>query len=163
MSDFATPWKPARLPHPSSFPRVYSNSCPLSQWCHPTVSSSVVPFSSYLQSFPASGSFLMSRPFTSGGQSMGASASASALSMNIQGWFPLGLTVLNLLTIQRMLRVFSSTAVQKHQLFSTQPSLWSNSHIHIWLLGKTITLTLWEKPQLCLCWQSNVSAFKYAV
>ena len=84
----------ARLPCPSSLPRVCSNSCPLSWWCHPTISSSVTPFCSYLQSFPASGSFPMSWPFISDGQSIGASASASVLPMNIQGWFPLGSTVL---------------------------------------------------------------------
>ena len=82
----------ARLPCPSFSPRACSNSCPLGWWCHPTISSSVVPFSSCLQSFPASGSFLMSRLFSSGGQSIGASASASVLPMNIQNWFPLGLT-----------------------------------------------------------------------
>ena len=81
----------ARFPYPSLSLRVDSNSCPLSQWCHPTITSSVIPFSSCLLSFPASGSFLMSRPFTSGGQSIGASASASALSVNVRGWFPLGL------------------------------------------------------------------------
>ena len=111
--------KPTRLSYPSSYPRVCSNSHLLSWWCHPTISSSVIPFSSCLQSFPASGSFPMSWLFASGGQSMGASASGSAISMNIQGSFPLGLTVLNLLAIQRMLRVFSSTTVQKHQLFSS--------------------------------------------
>ena len=82
----------ARPPCPSPTPRVYSDSCPLSQWCHPTISSSVVPFSSRLQSFPASGSFQMSLFFTSGGQNNGTSTSAPVLPMNIQGWFPLGLT-----------------------------------------------------------------------
>ena len=91
---FATPWTAARWPPcPSTTPGACSNSCPLSQWCHPTVSSSVVPFSC-LWSFPASGSFLMSQFFASGGQSIGAPASASLLPMNIQGWFPLGLTAL---------------------------------------------------------------------
>ena len=107
-----------RLPSPSPTPGACSNSCPLSQWCHQTISSSVIPFSSCLQSFPALVSFPMSQFFPSNDQSIGASASASALAMNIQGWFPLGLTVLHLLAIQRMLRVFSSTTVQK-QLFST--------------------------------------------
>ena len=101
----------------------YSNSCPLSQWCHPTMSSSVVPFSCP-QSFPASGSFPMSQLFTSGGQSIGASASASVLPMNIQGWFPLGLTGLISLLSKGLSRIFSSTTVRKHQFFSTQPSLW---------------------------------------
>ena len=117
-----------RLPCPSPAPRVYSNSCPLSRYCHPTISSSVVPFSSHLQSFPASGSFLMSQFFTSGGQSVGVSASASVLPMSIQGWFPLGLTGLISLLSKGLSRVFST--VQKHQFFSAQPSLWSNSHIH---------------------------------
>ena len=83
-----------QAPYPSTSPRVCSNACPLSRWCHPTISSSVVPFSSCLQSFPASGSFLKSLLFTTGGQNIGASASASVIPMNIQGWFPLGLTVL---------------------------------------------------------------------
>ena len=90
---FATPWTAnARLPCPSPTPRVYSNSCPLSRWCHPTISSSVIPFSSRLQSFPASGAFQMSQLFTSGGQSIGVSASTSVLPMNIQDSFPLGWT-----------------------------------------------------------------------
>ena len=124
-----------RLPCPSPSPRACSNSCPLSQWCHPNISSSVVPFSFCFQSFPASGSFPMSRLFASDGQSIGASASASALPMNIQGWFPLGLTGLILLS-KGLSRVFSSTIVWRHQFFSTQPSLWSNSYIHTWLLEK---------------------------
>ena len=123
-----------RLPCPSPSPRVCSNSCPLSQWCHPTISSSVVPISSHLQSFPASGSFPMSWLFPSGGQSIGASASASVFPKNIQGWFPLGQTGLNSLLSKGLSRVFSSTTVQNHQFFGTQPSLWSNSHIHTWLL-----------------------------
>ena len=123
----------ARPPCPSSTPRVYSNSCPLSRWCHPTISSSVIPFSSRLQSFPVSGSFLMSQFFASGGQSIGVSASASVIPMNIQDWFPLGLTGL-ILQSKGLSRVFSNTTVQKHQFFSTDLSLWSNSHIHTWLL-----------------------------
>ena len=106
-------------PSPSSW--VFSNSCPLSQWCHPTLSSSVIPFSSCLQSFPASGSLTMSQFFASGGQSIGASASASVLPMNIQDWFPLGWTGLISLLSEGLSRVFSSTTVQKHQLFSPQP------------------------------------------
>ena len=121
----------ARLPCPSPSPRVCSNSCPLRQWCHPTISSSVIPFSRF-QSFPASGSFLMSQLFTSGGQSIG--ASASVLPMNIQDWFPLGFTGLISLLSKRLSRVFSSITVQKHQFFSAQPSLWFHSHIHTWLL-----------------------------
>ena len=123
-----------RLPCPSPTPRAYSNSCLSSQWCHPIISSSVIPFSSCLQSSPASGSFPMSQFFTSDGQSIGASASASVLPMNIQGWWPLGLTGLISLLSKGLLRVFSSTTVGKYQLFSTQPSLWSNSHIRTWLL-----------------------------
>ena len=113
----------SRPPCPSPTPRVYSNSCPLSQWCHPTISSSVVPFSSRLQSFPASGSFQMSQFLTSGGQSIGVSASASVLPMNIQDWFPLGWTNWISLQSKRPSRVFSNTTVQKHQFFATQISL----------------------------------------
>ena len=99
----------ARLPCPSPTPGAYSNSCPSSRWCHPTISSSVVLFSSCLQSFPASGSFQMSQSFASGGQSIGASASASVLPMNIQGWFPLRFTGLISLQSKRLSRVFSNT------------------------------------------------------
>ena len=126
----------AKLPCPSTAPRACLNSCPSSWWCHPTISSSVVPFSFCPQSFPASGSFLMNQVFTSGGQSTGASVSASVLPMNIQGWFPLGLTGWISLQSKGLSRVFSSTTVQKHQFFSAQPSLWSNSHIHTWLQEK---------------------------
>ena len=132
----------ARLHHPSLSPEVCSNSCPLSQWSHPTISSSVIPFFSCLQSFPASGSFPMSQLLTSSGQSIGVSASAPVLTMNIQGWIPLGLTGLISLLSKRLSRVFSSTTVRKRQFFSTQHSLSSNSHIHTWLLGKTIALTI---------------------
>ena len=124
----------ARLPCPTLSPRVCSNSCPLSQWCHPTISSSVAPFSSYPQSFPASRSFPVSQLFTSCGQSI--RASASVLPMSIQGWFPLGLSGLVSLLSKGLLRVFSRTTVQKHHFFGIQPSLWSNSHIHTWLLEK---------------------------
>ena len=122
-------------PTDCSTPRAYSNSCPLSQWCHPTISSSVIPFS-HLQSFPASGSFPMSQFFASGGQSIRASASASVLPMNIRDWFPLGLTVWISLQSKGLSRVFFNTTVQKHQFFGTQLSLWSNSDIHTWLLEK---------------------------
>ena len=111
----------ARLPCPSPSPRACSNSCPLSQWCHPTISSSVVPFSSCLQSFPASGSFPVSQVFTSGGQSTGVSSSASVFPMNIRDWFPLGWTGWISLLSKGLSRVFSNTTVQKHQFFSTQP------------------------------------------
>ena len=108
-------------PCPLLIPRACSNSCPLSQWCHPTISSSVIPFSSRLQSFPASESFQMSQFFTSGGQSIGVSASASW--MNIQDWFPLGWTGWISLQSKRLSRVFSNTTVQKHQFFGAQLSL----------------------------------------
>ena len=113
----------ARLPCPSSAPGAYSNSCPLSRWYHPTISSSVVPFSSHLQSFPSSGSFLMSQFFTSSGQGIGVSASASVPPMNIQDWFPLGRTGWISLLSKGLSRVFSNTAVQKHQFFRAQLSL----------------------------------------
>ena len=117
-----------------------SNSCPLSQWCRPTISSSVVPFSSCLQSFPASGSFPVNQFFTSGGQNMG--ASASVLPMNTHSWFPLRLTGLISFQFKGLSRVFSNTTIQKHQFFSAQPFLWSSSHIHTWLRGKPY-LTRW--------------------
>ena len=124
--------QPARILCPPLSPRVRSNSCPLSRWCHPTISSSVSPLSFCFQSFPASGSFPMSQFFASGGQSIGTLASASALPMNIQDWFPLGLTGFISLLSKGLSRVFSSTTIQKHQFFSILPSLWSNSHIHTW-------------------------------
>ena len=121
----------ARPPCPSPTPRAYSNSCPLSQWCHPTISSSVVPFSSQLQSFPASESFPISQLFSSGGQSIGVSASK-----NIQDWFSLGCTGCISLQSNGLSRVFSNTTVQKHQFFGAQLYLYSNCHIHTWLLEK---------------------------
>ena len=121
----------ARLPYPSPTPGAYSNSCPLSPWCHPTILFSVGPFSC-LQSFPALGSFPMSQFFASGGQSIG--DSASVLPVNIQDWLPLGLTGLISLQSMGLLRVFSNTRTQKHQFFSAQLSLWPSSHIHTWLL-----------------------------
>ena len=120
----------------SPSPSACSNSCSLSQWCHPTISSFVVHFSSCFQCFPASGSFLMSRLFTSGSQSIGASASTSVPPMNIQGWFPLGLAGLISLFSKGLSRILSSTTVWKYQFFSAQPSLWPNFHIHTWLLEK---------------------------
>ena len=110
----------ARLLCPSPTTRAYSNSCPLSRWCHPTISSSVIPFSSCPQSFPASGSFQMSQFFTSGGQSIGISASTSVLPVNIQDWFPLGWTDWISLQSKGLSRVFSNTTVQKHQFFGGQ-------------------------------------------
>ena len=125
----------ARPPCPSPTSGVYSNSCPSSQWCHPVISSSVVPFSSCPQSLPSSGSFPMSELFTWGGQSTGVSASASALPMNTQDWSPLGWTGWISLQSKGISRVFKTT-VQKHQFFGTQLSSRSNSHIHAWLLEK---------------------------
>ena len=134
---FANPWTAARQASLSiTNPRTCSNSCPSSWWCHPTISSSVIPFSSCLHSFPALGSFLISQFFVSGGQSIGASVSASVLPVNIQDWFPLGLTGWISLQSKGLSRVFSNTTVQQHQFFGTQLSLWSNSHIHTWLLEK---------------------------
>ena len=125
---FATPWlQHTRLPCPSPSPRVCSNSCPLIQWCHPTTSSSIAHFFFCPQSFPATGSFPASWLFTSGGQSIGASASASVLPMNIQGWFPLGLTGLIPLQSKGLSRVFSSTTVQEHQFFGTD----SQKHVPV--------------------------------
>ena len=120
---------------PSPTPGVHSNSCPLSWWCHPALSSSVIPFSSCPQSCPASGSFPMSQLFASCGQSIGALASASVLPMNIQDWFPLEWTGWISLQSKGLSRVFSNTTVQKHQFFGAQISSQSNSHIHTWLLG----------------------------
>ena len=145
----------ARIPCPSPIPPAYSNSCPSSRWCHPTISSSIIPFSSCLQSFPASVSFQMSQFFISGGQSTEVSAlasvlpmnlfyasggqsiraSASALWMSIQGWFPLGLIHLTSLLSKGISRVFFSNAIRKYQFFSVLPSWWS-SHIRTWLLEK---------------------------
>ena len=112
----------AKLPCPSPTPGAHSDSCPLSRWCHPIISSSVVPFSSCPQSCPTSVSFQMSQFFTSGGQSIGVSASASVLPMNIQDWFPWGWTGWSSLQSKCLSRVFSNTTVQKHQFFSAQPS-----------------------------------------
>ena len=138
VSDYLQPHglQHARLPCPSPSPGACSNSHPVSQWYHPNISSSVVPFSSCLQTFPASGSFQMSQLFASRGQSIGASASTSVLPMNIQDWFPLGLTGLISLQSKGLSRVFSNTTVQKHQFFGAQVFLWSSSHIHTWLLEK---------------------------
>ena len=143
----------ARPPCPSPTPGVHPNPCPSSQWCHPTISSSVVPFSSCPQSSTALGSFQMSQLFASGGQSIGASASVWVLLMNIQDWFPLGLTGFISLQFKALSRVFSNTTVQKHQFFSIHHSLQSNSHIHTWL---------WKNHSFDntdLCWQRDVSAF----
>ena len=128
--------KHTRPPCWSPTPRVYSNPCPLSQWCHPSISSSVIPFSSCLQSFPASGSFQISQFFTSGSQSIGVSASASVLPMDTQDWSPLRWTGWISLQSKGLSRVFSNTTVQNHQFFGAQLSSQSNSHIHTWPLEK---------------------------
>ena len=125
--------KQARLPCPSQTPRTHSNSCPSSRWCHTTISSSVIPFSSCLLYYQASGSFPMSQFFTSGGQRIGVSATAKVLPMNIEGWFPLGLTGLRVQgTLKNLLQSHSS----KTSILWHLPFLKSNSHIHTWLLEK---------------------------
>ena len=120
----------------SPTPGVYPNSCPSSPWCHPVISSSVVPFSSCPQSLPASGAFPMSELFAWGSQSIGVSALASVLPMNTQDWFALEWTGWTSLQSKGLSRVFSNTTVQKHQFFGAQPSSQSNSHIHTWPLEK---------------------------
>ena len=142
MSNSLRPHGPqyTRFPCPSLSPRLSSDSCPLSQWCYLTISSSAALVSFCLWSFPASGSFPVSWFFASGGQSI--RDSASVLPMNIQGWFPSGLTDLISWQSKGLSKVFSSTTIRKHHFFGVHPYLWSNSHIHTWLLGK---------PQLWLC------------
>ena len=142
VSDTLWPHEPqhTRPPCPSPTPRVYPNSCPLSRWCHPTISSSVVLFSSYLRSFPISGSFQMSQLFASGGQSIGVSASTSVLPMNTQDWSPLGLTGWISLQSKGLSRVFSNTTVQKQQFFSSAFFTIQLSHPYM-TTGKTIALT----------------------
>ena len=138
VSNFLRPHEPqhTRLPCPSPTPGVHPNPCPLSQWCHPTISSSVIPSSFCPQSFPAPGSFPMSQLFTSGGQSIGVSASTSVLPMNTQNWSSLGWNGWISLQSKGLSRVFSNTTVQKHQFFGAQLSSQSNSHIHTWPLEK---------------------------
>ena len=130
-----------RPPCPSPTPRVYSNLCPLSRWCHPTISASVIPFSPWLQSFPASGSFPVSQFFTSGGQNIGASVLASVLPANIQDWFPLGLTGWISLLSKGLWRVFSST--QFENINSLALSLHGPAFISVYDTGKIIALTIW--------------------
>ena len=134
VSDSFQPHEPqhARPPCPSPTPGVYPNSCPLCRWCHPTISSSIVPFSSCPQFFPASRSFQMSQLSASGGQNIGVSASTSVLPMNTQDWSPLGWTGWISLQSKGLSRVFSNTTVQKRQFFGAQLSSQSNSHIHTW-------------------------------
>ena len=145
------------LPCPSPTPGASSNSFP-SRRCHPTISSTVIPFSScLLQSFPASGSFPMSQFFAPGGQSIGASASASVLPMSIQGWVPLRLTGLISFLSKGLSRIFSSTTIQKCQFFSTLVSLWSNSHIHTWLKERPLLWLYRSLPaKWCLCFLTHI-------
>ena len=155
VSDFLRPHglQHARPPCPLPTPGVYSNPCPLSQWCHPTISSSAVPFSSHLQSFPASGSFPMSQFFASNGQIIKVSASASVLPMNTHDWFPLGLTGSISLQSKGL-----SSLLQHHS--SKASLLWDSAFFIVQLsypymtTGKTIALT-----RRAFCWQSNISAF----
>ena len=125
-----------RPPCPPRTPRVYPNLCPSSRWCHPAISSSVVPFSSCPQSLPASGCFPISQHFASGGQSIRVLAATSVLPLNTQDWSPLGWTRWIFLQSKGLSRVFSNTTVQKHQFFRAQLYSLSNSHIHTWLLEK---------------------------
>ena len=159
MSDSLRPreLQHTRPPCPSPTPGVHSNSHPSSHWCHPAISSSVIPFSSCPESLPASETFPMSQLFTWGGQSTGSSALASVLPKNTRGWSPLGWTGWISLQSKGLSRVFSNTKVQKHQFFGTQLSSQSNSHIHTWPLEKH-SLDLTD-----LCWQSNISAFQYTI
>ena len=138
VSESLWPHEPqhAGPPCPSPTPGVHPNPCPLSRWCHPAISSSVIPFSSCPQSFPASESFLMSQLFASGGQSIGVSASTSVLPVNTQYWSPLEWSGWISLQSKGLSRVFSNTTVQKHQFFGAQLSSQSNSHIHTWPLEK---------------------------
>ena len=144
----------ARLSCPSLFPNTFSNSNPSSQWRHPTISSSVTLFSTCLRSFPASGSFPMRRLFTSGGHRIGTLTSASGLLMIIQHWFPLGLTDLISLMSKTLSRAFCWTRVRKR--FGAQPSLWPNSHVHTWLLGKKKKKDSFNYTDLF--WQNDVSS-----
>ena len=153
MSDSLWPhelWH-TRPPCPSLTPRVHSNSCPSSQWCHPAISSSVVPFSSCPQSLPASGSFPVSQLFAWGGQSIGVSALASVLPMNTQGWLPLGWTGWMSLQSKGLSTVFSNTTVWKHQFFGTQLSSQSNSHK--WMLPTAAIGLPWWLKQWRICLQ----------
>ena len=143
----------AKLPCLSPTPWACLNSSPLSWWCHPTISSSVVPFSSHLQSFPASGSFPKRRLIALGGQSIGASTSASVLPMNIQDWFPLGLSGLISSQSKGLSRVLSRTTVRKHRFFGTWSSLWSNSDIRVFYSFQPNILFVTDG--------SNISAYKF--
>ena len=138
MSDSLRPHEPqhSRPPCPSPTPGVHPNPCPLSQWCHPTILSSLIPFFSCPQSFPASASFQISQLFAWGGQSIGVLALTSILPMNTQDWSSLGWTGWISLQSKGLSGVFSNTTVQKHQFFGAQLSSQSNFHIHTWSLEK---------------------------
>ena len=159
MSDSLWPHESqhTRPPCPSPTPGVHPNSCPSSQWCHPAISSSVIPFSSCPQSLPASGFFPMSQLFAWGDQNIGVSASASVLPVNTQNWSPLGWTGWISFQSKGLSSVFSNITVQKHQFFSDQLSSQSNSHI-IHDHWKNHSL-----DKMNICWQTNVSAFEYAI
>ena len=165
MSDSLTPWTAARQASLSfTISWSFSNSCLLSWWCHPTIPSSVIPFSSHLQSFPASGSFPRSQFFASGGQSIGVSALASVLPMNTQGWFPLGLTGLISLLSKGVSGVFSSTTIRKHQFFGAQPygpTLTSVCHYwkNIALTRQTVISTWLEEHK----WQAWLTRWKLEI
>ena len=154
----------SRLLHPPLSLRVCSHSCPLSQWCYLTISLSATPFSSWPQSFPASGSFPVGWLFASGGQSTKASASTSVLPMNIHGWFPVGLTGLISLLFKGLSRVFSSTTNQKYQFFGAQPSLWSNSHIWLWWVGAPLRFRARasHSSDFSCCWAQALGAWNPA-
>ena len=147
------------FPCPSLFPGACSNSCPLSWWCHPTISSSVVLFSSCLQSSSRSGTIPMSQLFPSCDQSIGASASVPP--MNIEGWFPLRLTGLISLQIKGLSRDFSGTTAQKHQFFSTQPSLWSSSHIPYMTTRKPRAVTIQTFVRKVMMLYTYISIIKF--
>ena len=150
-----------RLPCPSPTPGVYPNSCPLSRWYHPTISSSFVPFSSYLQSFPISGSFQMSQFFSSGGQGIGVSSSASVLPMNTQDWSHLGWTSWISLKSKGLSRVFSNTTVQKHLLLLSVFFIVQLSHPYM-TTGKTIALTRWTFVGKVMSLLFNVEGYRWA-
>ena len=140
----------SRLPCPFPSPRACSNSYPLSWWCHPTISSSAIHFSSCFQSFPASVTFPMSWDFTSGGQSIGASASSSVFPMNTQDWLPLGWTGLISFQSKGLSRVFSNTTFQNHQFFGAKLSFWSNFHIHYYWKTTAWTRQIFVDKVICL-------------
>ena len=151
----------ASPPYPSPTPRVHSNSCPLSRWCHPAILSSVIPFSSCPQSLPASESFPMSHLFAWGGQSTAVSALASFLPKNTQDWSPSEWTGWISLQSKGLSRVFSNTTVQKHQFFSVQLSSQSNSHIHTWLPIAIFLSSFF--PKLCCIVMSKVHEYHFSV